>query len=65
MKRNTIYTDNSNLYDADQAVKSFIKDHGNNLNDEERNELGELLNERASAISEVLCFKVSSIANLD
>lgn len=64
MKKTHIVTDNSNLYDADQAVRSFLKEHGKNLTDEEHDELGELLNRRAAAISEVLGVEVGSLASI-
>ena len=61
MKKTQIFTDNSNLYDADKAVKDFVKGLGKNLTDDERDELGELLERRAAAISDVLGVKVGSV----
>ncbi|HEY9059179.1 MAG TPA: hypothetical protein VIO64_01565 [Pseudobacteroides sp.] len=60
-KQPTIYTDNSDLYDADKAVKDFVKVHKGKLNEEDRNTLGDLLGRRAAAISDVLGVKVSSV----
>ena len=64
-KKTIIYTDNDNLYNADQAVEQFIKTHGSKINDDERKELGELLKARARAMSEVLGVEVHSIAEKD
>jgi hypothetical protein len=61
MKKTQIFTDNSNLYDADKAVKDFVKEFGKNLTDDKRDELGELLERRAAAISDVLGVKVGSV----
>ena len=64
MKNSHLFTDNSNLHDADKAVRDFLKGHGKNLTDEEHDELGELLNQRAEAISEVLGVEVGSVVSL-
>jgi hypothetical protein len=61
MKKTQIFTDNNNLYEADKAVKDFVKGLGKNLTDEERCKLGELLERRAAAISDVLGVKVGSV----
>ena len=64
MKKNpTIYTENSDLYDADNAVKDFVKVHKGNLSEEERDTLGDLLDRRAAAMSDVLGVKVSSVTD--
>ena len=63
MKKPTVYTDNSNLYDADKAVKNYVKEHGKKLADDERDELGDLLEKRAAAMSDVLGVKISSVAS--
>lgn len=63
MKKTRIVTDNNDLYDADKAVKDFVKGHGKNLSDEEHDELGELLNRRAAAISDALGVDVGSVAS--
>ena len=64
MKKNpTIYTENSDLYDADKAVKDFVKVHKGNLSEEERDTLGDLLDRRAAAMSDVLGVKVSSVTD--
>ena len=62
-KQPTIYTDNSDLHDADKAVKDFVKVHKGNLSEEERDTLGDLLDRRAAAISDVLGVKVSSVVD--
>lgn len=62
-KKPTIYTDNSDLHDADKAVKDFVKVHKGNLSEEERDKLGDLLDRRAAAISDVLGVKVSSVVD--
>ncbi|MHC1735748.1 MAG: hypothetical protein AB9921_08800 [Erysipelotrichaceae bacterium] len=62
-KQTTIYTDNSNLYDADQDVRAFVKAHKGELNEEERDTLGDLLDRRAAAISDVLGVKVGSVVD--
>ena len=62
-KQPTIYTDNSDLYDADKAVKDFVKVHKDNLCEEERDTLGDLLDRRAAAISDVLGVNVSSVVD--
>jgi len=62
-KKPTIYTDNSDLYDADKAVENFVKAHKGNLSEEERDTLGDLLDRRAAAISDVLGVEVSSVVN--
>lgn len=53
------------LYNTDQAVRDFCKSHGKKLTDDEHQELGKLLKERASAISDVLGAKVSSVCDDD
>ena len=63
MERHTVYTDNSALYDVQQEIKGFLKNHNKKLNDDERNELGELLNRRAKALSDALGVEVGSIAS--
>ena len=62
-KQPTIYTDNSDLYDADKAVKNFVKVHKGKLSEENRDALGDLLDRRAAAISNVLGVKVSSVVD--
>ena len=62
-KQPTIYTDNSDLHDADKAVKDLVKVHKGNLSEEERDKLGDLLDRRAAAISDVLGVKVSSVVD--
>lgn len=62
-KQPTIYTDNSDLGDADKAVKDFVKLHKGKLSEEERDTLGDLLDRRAAAISDVLGVKVSSVVD--
>lgn len=62
-KQPTIYTDNSDLYDADKAVKDFVKVHKGKLSEENRDALGDLLDRRAAAISNVLGVKVSSVVD--
>ena len=62
-KQLTIYTDNSDLYDADKDVKDFVKVHKGKLTEEERDTLGDLLDRRAAAISDVLGVKVSSVVD--
>jgi len=59
----TIYTDNSDLYDADQDVNNFVNVHKGKLSNEEKETLGELLDRRAEAISDVLGVKVSSVVD--
>ncbi len=56
---------NDELYNADQAVERFIKNHGAELNEDEHKELRHLLQNRAKALSKVLGTKVSSIADDD
>ena len=63
MKKTTVYTDNSNLYDADKAVKDYVKEHGKKLTNDERDELGDLLEKRAAAMSDVLGVKISSVVS--
>lgn len=63
MKKNTIYTDNDDLFEADQAIKKFTESHELELSDEEHEELAGLLDRRAEAISEVLGVRVGSIGN--
>lgn len=60
-----VTTDNDELYNADQAVRSFVKDHENDLNEDEHRELRHLLQDRAKALSNVLGIKISSIADDD
>lgn len=60
-KKITISTDNDELYNANQAVKEFTESHSKNLSDDERIELGELLDKRAKALSDVLGVKVGSV----
>jgi small-conductance mechanosensitive channel len=60
-----VTTDNDELYNADKKIKSFVENHGKNLSDDERSELGELLDERARALSNVLGVKVGSITGND
>ena len=62
-KQPAIYTDNSDLYDADKAVKDFVKVHKGKLSEENRDALGDLLDRRAAAISNVLGVKVSSVVD--
>lgn len=62
-KQPTIYTDNSDLYDADKAVKDFVKVHKGKLSEENSDALGDLLDRRAAAISNVLGVKVSSVVD--
>lgn len=62
-KQSTIYTDNSDLRDADKAVKDFVKLHKGKLSEEERDTLGDLLDRRAVAISDVLGVEVSSVVD--
>ena len=62
-KQHTIYTDNSDLHDADEAVKDFVKVHKDKLSEEERDTLGDLLDRRAAAITDVLGVKVSSVVD--
>lgn len=58
-----IYVDNDDLYNADQAIKRFGREHKIPLSDEEQEELGDLLKARARAISDILGIKVSSVAD--
>lgn len=58
-----VYVDNDDLYNADQAVKKFAREHKNLLSDEEHEELGGLLKARARAISDALGVEVSSVAD--
>ena len=60
-KQPKIYTDNSDLYDADKAVKDFVIVHNGNLSEEERDTLLDLLDRRAAAMSDVPGVKVSSV----
>lgn len=60
---NIITSDSEELYNADKAVKDFVKSHGRTLDEEEREELGNLLRNRADAISNVLGVKVASVAD--
>ena len=62
-KQPAIYTDNGDLHDADKAVKDFVKVHKGNLSEEEKDTLGDLLDRRAAAISDVLGVKVSSVVD--
>ena len=62
-KHPTIYTDNGALHDADNAVKDFAGVHKSNLSKEERDTLGDLLDRRVAAISDVLGVKVSSVVD--
>lgn len=62
-KKNTIFTNNNDLYETNQSVKDYVKSHRRKLNETEKNTLGNLLDERAKAISNFLGVKVSSIVN--
>ncbi len=53
------------VYEADQAVRRFLKSHKGKLNDSEHKELGNLLRNRAKALSEALGTKISSVADKD
>jgi hypothetical protein len=64
MKKPHIYTDNSDLFDVEEEIKRFLKDHKKELNNEEHDELGKLLDRRAKAISDVLGVEVSSVTYL-
>ena len=65
MRKIKIVTDNDELYNADQAVKSFIKNHGKKFNEDEHKELGHLLRNRAKALSKILGTEVGSVADDD
>lgn len=58
----TIHVDDD-LFNEDQAMNELAKLHKNPHNDEERKELGDLSKNRASALSDALGVKVSSVAN--
>lgn len=58
-----VYVDNDDLYNADQAVQKFGKEHKIPLSEEEREELGDLLKARARAFSDALGVEVSSVAD--
>lgn len=58
-----VYVDNDDLYNADQAVKKFGKEHKIPLSEEEREELGDLLKTRARAFSDALGVEASSVAD--
>lgn len=49
------------LYSADQAVRSFCKEHKGNLSDSEHKQLRKLLHNRADAMSKVMGVKVHSL----
>jgi len=61
MKKTRIETDNSELFDVEEEIKEFTKKHKKDLNNEEHEELGKLLDRRAKAISDVLGVKVGSV----
>ena len=63
MKKNIVYTDNSALYDIEQEIKSFLKEHKGKFGDDERGVLGVLLDRRAQAISDVLGVEVGAITS--
>lgn len=58
-----VYVDNDDLYNADQAVRKFTKEHKNPLSEEEHEELGDLLKTRARALSDALGVEVGSVAD--
>jgi len=62
METHTIYANNKDLFDVEQEIKGFIKSHKGKLDDDERDLLGKLLDQRARAISDVLGFTVGSVA---
>lgn len=55
-------TSEEKWYRADQAVRAFGKKHKGTLSKRERRKLGRLLDKRASALSDVLGVKVSSVS---
>ena len=63
MKKTHLITENNDLFDAQDEIKDFLKEHKKKLTDEEHDDLGELLNRRAKAMSEVLGVEVSSVAS--
>lgn len=60
----TVYTDSSELSDAEEEIQGFLAQHKGDLTDEERDELGELLDQRAAAISDVLGVEVKSVTSI-
>ena len=49
--------------DAQKAISDYAGSHGKKLNETERKEFGELLKNRARAISDLLGVEVGSIAD--
>ena len=64
-KKIKVTTNSDAVFNADQAVKSFVKSHGKKLSDDERNELGGLLRNRAKAMSDALGIVASIILSLE
>lgn len=60
-----VTTDSAEPYNADQAVRNFLKSHNKNLTDEERTQLGKLLKARAQAFSKVLGVEIGTVAKDD
>lgn len=59
----TFFPGNSDLYDADKSIRDFLKVHKGNLNEEESNSLNDMLDRRATAISDALGVKVYSVVD--
>ena len=51
------------LMNAQNAIDEYVSSHPNKLSETERDELGELLKERAAALSEAAGFEVHSIVD--
>lgn len=58
-----IYVDSEDLYNADQAVRKFAKEHKPPLSEEEHGELVGLLKNRARAMSDALGVEVSALVD--
>ena len=51
------------LMNAQNAIDEYVSSHPKKLSETERDELGELLKERAAALSEATDFEVHSIVD--
>ena len=60
----TVHTDSGDLFDVEEEIQDFLGQNKGDLTDEERDELGELLDRRAAAISDVLGVEVNSVSSL-
>lgn len=61
MKKTHLFTEKNDFLEVQDEIKDFLKEHKKKLTDEEHNDLCELLNQRAKALSEILGVEVSSV----